>query len=300
MRMSTRDPGRPGDTGSQAGLTVSAAAHGLEATVAALRAEGRTLEQLVRPLRCEQWSLPTPAAGWTLAHQIGHLWWTDRVCLTSLTDEPAFLDLLRQAKANPADLVDEGAARGAREDPAELLEQWSRAREHLADALLAHPQDQPIRWFGPPMRSRSMTTARLMETWAHGLDVADALGVMRPASPGIRDIAHLGVRTRDYAFAVNGLQLPSEQFRVELAAADGQVWTWGPAEASQRVTGSAQAFCQVVTQRRDAAEVGLVATGQDARRWLTIAQAFAGPPGRAAAADTSSRSDATTASRVQA
>jgi uncharacterized protein (TIGR03084 family) len=298
--MSTRDQGRPSDTGSDGGRVVSAAADALARTVAALRAEGSALEQLVRPLCSDEWSLPTPAAGWTIAHQVGHLWWTDRVSLTSLTDEPAFLDLLRQAKANPADMVDEGAAHAARVDPAELLEQWKQARERLADALLAHPQDQPIRWFGPPMRSRSMATARLMETWAHGLDVADALGTTRRASPGLRDIAHLGVRTRDYAFGVNGLQPPTEEFRVELAAGDGEVWTWGPQEASQRVTGSAEAFCQVVTQRRDAAEVGLVATGEDARTWLTIAQAFAGPPGRAAAANTPSKSDATTPSGIEA
>ena len=136
-----------------------------------------------------------------------------------------------------------------------------------------------------------MATARLMETWAHGLDVADALGVRRRESPGLRDIAHLGIRTRDYAFAVNGLQPPTEEFRVELAAEDGEVWTWGPDEATQLVTGSAEAFCQVVTQRRDPADVGLVATGRDARRWLTIAQAFAGPPGRAAAAGRTSKSD---------
>ena len=57
-------------------------------------------------------------------------------------------------------------------------------------------------WFGPPMSAASMATARLMETWAHGLDVADALGVHRPATARLRSIAHIGVRTRDFAFVV--------------------------------------------------------------------------------------------------
>ena len=120
---------------------MSAAADALARTVGSLRAEGSALEQLVRPLRSDRWSAPTPAAGWTIAHQVGHLWWTDRVALTAMTDEPAFLDLLRRASANPADMVDEGAARAARAAPAELLEQWQRARERLA----AGPADPLVR-----------------------------------------------------------------------------------------------------------------------------------------------------------
>jgi len=61
-----------------------------------------------------------------------------------------------------------------------------------------------------------MATARLMETWAHGLDVADALGVKRPATERLRSIAHIGVRTRDYAFVINDLAPPNEPFLVEL------------------------------------------------------------------------------------
>lgn len=124
-----------------------------------------------------------------------------------------------------------------------------------------------------------MATARLMETWAHGLDVADALGVKRTASPGLKSIAHIGVRTRDFAFAVNGLPAPAEPFLVELRAPDGAAWSWGPADAAQRVTGSAEDFCMLVTQRRPHAELDVAAVGPDAERWLTIAQAFAGPPG---------------------
>ena len=64
-----------------------------------------------------------------------------------------------------------------------------------------------------------MATARLMETWAHGLDVADAIGVKRPATARLRSIAHIGVRTRDFAFAINGLAAPADPFRVELRRA---------------------------------------------------------------------------------
>jgi uncharacterized protein (TIGR03084 family) len=123
-----------------------------------------------------------------------------------------------------------------------------------------------------------MATARLMETWAHGQDVADALGVRREPTGRLRDIAHLGVRTRDFAYRINQLEPPADEFRVELTGPDGEDWAWGPAGADQRVAGPAEGFCLVVTQRRELGDVDLTVTGEEAARWLTIAQAFAGPP----------------------
>ena len=247
--------------------------------VADLRAESDGLDTLVAPLPTERWAEPTPAPGWTIAHQIAHLLWTDRVALTAITDEAAFADLLTAAAANPTDFVDAGAEQLARTAPAELLADWRSTRAQLHDALLAVPERRKLLWFGPPMSAASMATARLMETWAHGLDVADALGVKRAATARLRSIAHLGVRTRDYAYMVNGLTPPAEPFLVELTAPDGDTWSWGPADAAQRVTGSAEDFCFLVTRRRPLAALDITAHGAHAQRWLEIAQAFAGPPG---------------------
>ena len=141
------------------------------------------------------------------------------------------------------------------------------------------PAGRKLLWFGPPMGAASMATARLMETWAHGLDVADTLGVSVPPSPRLKSIAHLGVRTRDFAFSVHGLTPPAEPFRVELTAPDDDLWTWGPEDAAQRVVGTALDFCYLVTQRRPRATLNVEAHGTDAQTWLGIAQAFAGPAG---------------------
>ncbi len=252
---------------------------GLQQIVAHLRAESDELDALVAPLAEDRWATPTPAAGWTIAHQIGHLLWTDRVALTAATDETAFAGLLELAAANPTGFVDAGADELAATAPAELLADWRRTRARLHDALLMVPDGRKLPWFGPPMSAASMATARMMETWAHGLDVADALGVTRPPTARLRSVAHIGVRTRDYAFAVNGLPAPTEPFLVELRAPDGSTWSWGPPDAAQRVTGSAEDFCLLVTQRRALRGLDLTAQGDDARRWLQIAQAFAGPPG---------------------
>ncbi len=244
-----------------------------------LRAESDELDALVAPLTVDRWSAPTPAAGWTIAHQIGHLLWTDRGALVSVTDPDGFADIVKTALADPIGFVNTAADELAAVPPAELLADWRTTRTQLHDALLAVDAGRKLPWFGPPMSAASMATARLMETWAHGLDVADALGVTRPATARLRSIAHIGVRTRDFAFAINELAAPSEPFRVELRAPDGELWTWGPDDAAQRVTGSAEDFCFLVTQRRPLGELDVQACGDDALRWLPIAQAFAGPPG---------------------
>jgi uncharacterized protein (TIGR03084 family) len=250
-----------------------------EPMVADLRAESDDLDATVADLPAVRWAELTPAPGWTIAHQIAHLLWTDRVALTAVTDEAGFADVLAEAAKDPTGFVDAGAEELAALPPERLLADWRQTRGRLHDELLAVADGRKLPWFGPPMSAASMATARLMETWAHGLDVADALGVKRPATARLQSIAHIGVRTRDFAFSINGLTPPAEPFRVELRAPDGSTWSWGPDDAAQRVTGSAEGFCMLVTQRRPRAALDVRAVGDDAEKWLGIAQAFAGPPG---------------------
>ncbi|HET6210024.1 MAG TPA: TIGR03084 family metal-binding protein [Jatrophihabitans sp.] len=244
-----------------------------------LLAESAQLDGLVADLPAGDWALATPAVGWSIAHQIAHLHWTDRLAVQAITDPEGFADALRQAAAEPADLVDRAAAAGAALAPTELLTRWRAGRAQLATALLDVPAGGKLAWFGPPMSPASMATARLMETWAHGLDVADALGATPPATDRLRHIARLAVRTRDFAFRLHGRPVPAEPFRVELAGPSGQRWEFGPAEAAQRVTGPALDLCLLAAQRRHRADLALQADGPDADAWLDLAQAFAGPPG---------------------
>ena len=192
----------------------------MNATVDRLRAEGESLDALVAALEPGDWARPTPAAGWSIAHQVGHLQWTDEVALLAVRDPTAFVEVLAGAAGRPSIVDDEAAARAGL-PPAALLSRWRSGRELLATALATATEQVP--WFGPPMSPRSMTTARIMETWAHGQDVADALGVPRDLSDRLHDVAHLGVRTRDFSFRINHVAPPAEDFRVELSAADGEV-----------------------------------------------------------------------------
>lgn len=251
----------------------------LAAVLTDLAAEGDELEALVAPLDDAGWRLETPAPGWTVAHQIAHLAWTDETAVKAATDKAAWDGTVVEAIGNPEGFVDAEAAKGASAPPAELLERWRAARHTLARTLAEYPADQKLPWYGPPMSATSMATARFMETWAHSLDVHEAVGVTPTRTDRVRHVVHLGVRTRSFAFSVHELEPPAEELRVELTSPSGETWSYGPIEAAQSVRGAAYDFALLVTQRRHRDDLDLVADGADADHWLDIAQAFAGPPG---------------------
>ncbi|MCW2757839.1 MAG: hypothetical protein JWO46_1585, partial [Nocardioidaceae bacterium] len=185
-----------------------------------LVAEGDQLESLVSGLDDAGWHTPTPAAGWDVATQVAHLAWTDEVALAAATDKEAWDAVVTAAlgSPDPERYVDTMALEGAAAPPVELLAHWSAGRTSLATALRALPKGHKLPWFGPPMSAASMATARFMETWAHGLDVTEGLGATYVPTDRILHVAHLGIRTRNFAFGVHGLEPPAEEFGVTLVS----------------------------------------------------------------------------------
>lgn len=254
-----------------------------------LAAEGAAVEALVVGLDEAGWRTQTPAEGWDIATTVAHLLWTDEnsihaidgtLMLNGPADKEPWDAVVMKAFEDPTGFVDAEALGLAKElTGAELLARWRTSRPALDAKLRTVPNGQKLMWFGPPMSPASMATARLMETWAHGLDIADAVGATVEPTNRLRHIASLGFRTRNFAYGAHGVEAPEEQFRLDLVAPDGEVWSFGPEDATQTVTGSAYDFCRLATQRINRADTDLVATGADAETWLTIAQAFAGPPG---------------------
>ncbi|OZM72329.1 TIGR03084 family protein [Amycolatopsis antarctica] len=251
----------------------------LDAVLADLAGESAEVDGLVSALPGPDWARDTPAEGWTIAHQIAHLAWTDRKSLVAVRTPDEFPAEIEKAVSAGERFVDDGAAELAGTPPAELLRLWRDGRADLSRALAALPSGSRIPWYGPPMSATSMASARIMETWAHGQDVADALGVVRMPTARLWQVARFGVRTRDFAFKLHSLAPPPDEFRVELTTPGGGTWTFGPEDAPQRLTGSALDFCLLVTQRRHRDDTGLRAEGEEVTEWLGIAQAFAGPPG---------------------
>jgi uncharacterized protein (TIGR03084 family) len=238
-----------------------------------LTAEHDDLDRIVADADLE---IDTPAPGWTIRDQITHLWFFDRRALLALIDPDAFRADAEELLRRGTDAAnDEGRALPA----PELVDRWRTDRRRLvAHARTVDPKLR-VPWYGPAMGARSFITARLMETWAHGQDVADALGVRRQPTDRLRHVAHIGVGARPFSYIANGRQPNEAPVRVELIGPGGDTWTWGPEGAADRVTGPALDFCLLVTQRRHRDDVTVVAAGAAADEWLDIAQAFAGPPG---------------------
>ena len=162
---------------------------------------------------------------------------------------------------------------------AALVEWLHRARATMVTALAGLDSAARVPWYGPDMSVASAITARIMETWAHGQDIADGLGEDHPPTRALRHVAHLGARTMRNSYDTHGLPVPTDPVRVELVGPGGDRWAWGDEHASNSIVGPALDFCLVVTQRRHVTDSSLVARGPVAAEWLSIAQAFAGPPG---------------------
>jgi uncharacterized protein (TIGR03084 family) len=241
-----------------------------------LIAEHDDLDALVAPLAPSDWDAPTASPGWSIRDQISHLWFFDQKATLALTDPDAFrsdAEALIAAGGTEASVVP-----GRAIAPDELLAAWRSDRAALLAAARGVDASRRVPWYGPAMGARSFITARLMETWAHGQDVADAVGVQRVPTERLRHVAHIGVRARPFSYAVHGLVLPEDDVHVSLNAPDGDVWHWG-APGPNAVVGPALDFCLVVTQRRHLGDTALDVRGAAAEEWMGIAQAFAGPPG---------------------
>jgi uncharacterized protein (TIGR03084 family) len=251
----------------------------LGALIEDLSAETAALRAILDPLADADWQRPTPAPGWTIADQVSHLAYFDEMAITSATDPDAFVTkvaLLTASGSADADLI---AAQHRHLTRVELSDWFDRARKQLLAVFAGLDPAARVPWFGPAMSVASAVTARLMETWAHGQDVADTVGAHREPTHRLRHVAHIGVGARAFSYVARGLPVPSEPVRVELVAPSGELWTWGPEAAAGLVSGPALDFCLLVTQRRHRDDTAVRAHGPAAQEWLTIAQAFAGPPG---------------------
>lgn len=245
--------------------------------LADLQAESDDLDAVLGSASPDVLATPTPAEGWSVGDTLGHLWFFDREGRRAL-QEPA--DFVAGLDALAADVEGylERHLQEIRSLGESLLPSWREERRLIIDALRATDPSIKVPWYGPPMSPMSFGTARLMETWAHGQDIVDALGATREPTDRLRHIAHLGVRTRGFSYAIKGLEMPDVPVFVSLTSPSGEEWTWGEDSATSRVMGTALDFCLVVTQRRVADEVPMSVEGSAATEWMSIAQAFAGGP----------------------
>ena len=251
----------------------------MDKMIADFRAECVALSDLLVGLPDEDWRRATAFFDWSVADEVMHLHLVDDFGLVALTTPDAFPALVaevRDGQANGIELSQRMRERYAALAPKDLLAAWTAGWERLVETFGRRPADDRIPWFGPDMSVGAFAAARQMEVWAHGQDVFDLLGVRRANSDRIRAICELGVKTQGWSFRNRGLERPSAP-QVRLEAPSGAVWTWNEG-ASEQITGQAEDFALVVTQRRHVDDTGLKVEGVGARAWMEIAQCFAGAP----------------------
>ncbi len=257
----------------------AAKARSRDTLVADLTAEQAALKSILAPLDDAAWSLPTPADGWDVRDQVTHLAFFDGAAARTTADPRGFAVEATRAAEDYDAYHDDAIAQGRLTRPAQVLATW---REHAAAFRAAAAAADPgmrVSWYVTEMGLVSLVSARLMETWAHGQDIRDTLGLPPEASDRLRHVAHLGCNALRYAFLANGRPAPADPVRVDLTLPSGAPFTFGPEDAADRVTGEALDFCLAATRRRHPADLRLTAEGPVAEAWLPIVQAYAGPPG---------------------
>lgn len=266
----------------------------LETLCADLAAECAGLFDVLAPLDEATWNAPTSCVPWTIKDQVSHLAWNDEAAVRALTDPDGFRRSRPTTPEGIQRMVDQVIADHHDRPGADLLTWFRAAHTALLDAASGVDPKLRMPWYGPDMSVASKVTARFMETWAHGHDITDALGIAHRPTDRVRHVVFLGLQALPNAYAAQGKPAPDARVRLDLVAPSGEseeggetgggggnsaAWQFGPPDAVNVVTGDAYELALVVTQRRHVADTGLRATGPVAEEWLSIAQAFAGPPG---------------------
>jgi len=245
------------------------------------RAEADELHALLVTLKAADWDRATQFKRWTVNDIVQHLHASDLMAAASVAGPEAFARFQAEVKAlrdSGMSRLEETRHRFGHLTGTVLLEHWYRQMADLCDQLSAMAPDTRLKWVGPDMGVRMFTTARQMETWAHGQAIYDLMGAERAATDRLRNIAEIGVRTYRWTFANRGIEVPGPAPHVRLTGPSGAIWEWNDPSPGNSVAGGALEFCQVVTQVRNVADSGLKVTGEPARTWMSLAQCFAGPP----------------------
>jgi uncharacterized protein (TIGR03084 family) len=247
--------------------------------ISEFREECMALYGVLRPCRDEDFQRITQFKQWTINDIIRHLSVWNHAAGLTLQDREAFDKFFEPVHEFNRMHNLRGFERRffAGIDGRDLLQKWRDGYEELAERFKRVDPRLRLRWGGPELSARSCLTSRQMEVWAHGQAVYDEFGIARTATDGLKNIAVLGINTFEWTFNNRGLPVPPARPTVSLLAPSGACWRWEGVTDSH-IEGSALEFCQVVTQVRNVRDTNLQVVGTAARRWMDIAQCFAGPP----------------------
>lgn len=244
-----------------------------------LLAEQAQVESLVGDFTEEQWMQPASyCTTWTIKDVITHIAFFDYCAVELLNGRGESVN----AVADAASDQDEHYHVLAYQDKtgAEILEWWREQRTLMVAAFMEGGPKGRVPWAAgiPPMSNRSLASARLMELWAHSVDIYDALGLDPVVKDRITSTLFLSWQGRPNMYNVNGLTFdPEVPMYLELTLPSGELWTKGDPASPNYIKGTAKDWALVSIRRRNWMDTDLEVVGDEARTYAGIVQTYAGP-----------------------
>lgn len=247
-----------------------------------LVAEQQALDQFLQRISERQWKLPTSAPGWSIKDTVSHLAFSEQFAAQALEHGPT---AIKKAKITNIDAWTAiGVKEGREMRYQQVIEWWRNSRADVVDALSRMDGSDRVPWIAGDMSARAFATLRLMETWAHGLDVKDAMDGLLvfdeeeddpiADTSRIRHIAWLAHRMLPYAFAEAGEDFPETGIRLELMGPRYARWVYGPEDAEDVIKGIAGEWCRIAVHRLDYGATSLKAEGENAETALTVVRTY--------------------------
>src|SRR2546430_376751 len=186
-----------------------------------LAIEGDAVDGLLEGLTDERWALPTPAPGWAIAHQIAHLAATFKIAGLAAADPDTFTAVASRLSPDFDANVAHALSPYVKDPPEVLRARWREERDTAFKALAALTPDTIVPWLVRPLPAAVLAAAGMMELFGHGQDIADALGVERPATGRLRHLAAFGARVYDFGYLARGLTVPEAPFAFRITGPGG-------------------------------------------------------------------------------
>lgn len=215
-----------------------------------LVAEQQQLDQFLQRVNVRNWSTKTPAKGWDIRDTVSHLAHIEEYAGNALTEGGSRLGEIHEHATFDA-FTAVGVKQGRAMRPQDVIEWWRLGRAKVVDALSRSKPKDRVPWLHGDMSAKMFATARLAETWAHGLDIHAAVGDEEfEDTERLRHIIVLAQKMLPWAFQQAGLDYTTE-VRVEGIGQMYAKYASGSEDTDQLIRGPAGEICRIAVQRLD-------------------------------------------------
>lgn len=236
-----------------------------------LVAEQQFLDQFLQKIGGKDWDKPTPRKGWSIRDTISHLADSAELAADALNGGTRIETY--QTAPNLDVLRLDALKKGRKMRYQDVIEWWRGGRAKVVEPLSRMEAEDRVDWIAGSMSARTFATMRLMENWAHALDIYGAMKAEVEDTARIRHVCFLGWKTLPYAFKVADKDYAP--IRVEVMGPGYAKWVYGPADTDQLIKGPAGEFARLAVhrlRRKDAKNLN--AMGDVAETALDVVRAY--------------------------